>query len=212
MDESLNASDISDTTAIMLPPDVFTTIRGNDTSIVFSMFDSSLLYPLTNKTLEDFDVASTVVSATIIGSEDMISANITVVLRLNIEVIVCMPTLCCIYCTFIVQDSQLPVCVFWDKNAAGTYIRTYQPIIMLSVYLLQLCACYVGGGMGNWSSEGCEMVDRHINTVICRCNHLSSFGVLVVCIACMIVYCYNKSFCRIQIQLVVGLDPYPIQQ
>ena len=87
MDESFNASDISDTTAIMLPPDVFTTIRGNDISIVFSMFNSSILYPLTNKTFEEFDVASTVVSATIVDSEEVISANITVVLKLNIEVI-----------------------------------------------------------------------------------------------------------------------------
>ena len=87
MDESFNASDISDTNAIMLPPGVFTTIYGNDISIVFSMFNSSLLYPLTNKTFKEFYVASTVVSATIVDSEEVISANITIVLKLNIEVI-----------------------------------------------------------------------------------------------------------------------------
>lgn len=82
VDSSFNASGLdNDTVMIMLPPDVFEN-ETMDASVVFSMFSSSELYPLTNKTFDEFNVASTVVSATVIGSKN-ISANITVILKLN---------------------------------------------------------------------------------------------------------------------------------
>ena len=33
------------------------------------------------------------------------------------------------------------------------------------------------GGKGDWSNEGCIVSDRFRTTVICKCNHLSTFGV-----------------------------------
>ena len=86
MGANFNASDLpQDTVSIMLSPDTFANQSMADTSIVFSVFNRSDLYPLFNQTLPGFGVASSVVSATVVGS-DNISGNITVVLRLNIEV------------------------------------------------------------------------------------------------------------------------------
>ena len=73
----------------MLPPGIFINeTNTSDTSIVFSMFNFSDLYPLLNKSAEEFDVASTVVSATVVGSEnsEMLPVNVTIVLLLHIEV------------------------------------------------------------------------------------------------------------------------------
>lgn len=40
-------------------------------------------------------------------------------------------------------------------------------------------------GKGNWVSDGCTNKSRYQNTIVCECNHLSMFGVLVVstCVA-----------------------------
>ena len=53
-------------------------------------------------------------------------------------------------------------------------------IIILDSYLYQLL-----GGRGDWSNEGCSnatMNDelRDQDVVICKCNHLSTFGIFVV--------------------------------
>ena len=74
----------------MIPPDAFGngTMSGTESGVVFSMFSLPDLYPLRNGTLEDFAIASNVISATVIGMEDMISSNITIVLQLNYEVTV----------------------------------------------------------------------------------------------------------------------------
>ena len=66
----------------MLPPEAFST-SGENSNIVFSMFESSELFPLINKSIESFAVASTIASATIFGGEERISANITIVLKLH---------------------------------------------------------------------------------------------------------------------------------
>ena len=86
--KSFNASDQSnDTSAVMIPPDAFgnETRSGNESGVVFSLFSSADLYPLGNGIMEDFEIASTVISATVLG-ETMISSNITIVLKLNYEV------------------------------------------------------------------------------------------------------------------------------
>ncbi len=89
MIESFNASDRrNDTSAIMIPPNAFgnETMNGTEAGVVFSVFSSPDLYPLGNGTTPDFAIASNVISATVIGSENMISSNITIVLKLNYEV------------------------------------------------------------------------------------------------------------------------------
>lgn len=84
---SFNASELPvDTVTIMIPPDAFTGQTAADTSIVFSTFNRSTLYPLVNRTIPQFGVASTVVSATVVGSENNISSDIIIILRLNIKV------------------------------------------------------------------------------------------------------------------------------
>ena len=42
--------------------------------------------------------------------------------------------------------------------------------------------CVFADGYGDWSMEGCERVDVNDtdDEVMCRCNHLSNFAVLLV--------------------------------
>ena len=35
-------------------------------------------------------------------------------------------------------------------------------------------------GKGDWVSDGCIYKSRNLDTIVCECNHLSMFGVLVV--------------------------------
>ena len=35
-------------------------------------------------------------------------------------------------------------------------------------------------GKGDWVSDGCINKSRYLDTIVCECNHLSTFGVLVV--------------------------------
>lgn len=90
MDETFSASDRSnDTSAIMIPPDAFgneTANSGTEVGVVFSRLSSADLYPLADGTMKDFAIASQVISATVVGMENMISSNITIVLQLNYEV------------------------------------------------------------------------------------------------------------------------------
>ena len=37
-------------------------------------------------------------------------------------------------------------------------------------------------GKGDWVSDGCINKSRNLDTIVCECNHLSMFGVLVVCV------------------------------
>ena len=37
------------------------------------------------------------------------------------------------------------------------------------------------GGRGNWTTDGCELIEIDGNVVTCHCNHLTNFGCLVVC-------------------------------
>ncbi|KAL7847400.1 hypothetical protein SRHO_G00223800 [Serrasalmus rhombeus] len=37
----------------------------------------------------------------------------------------------------------------------------------------------LNSGSGGWSSEGCTVLNRTANETVCRCNHLTSFGVLL---------------------------------
>ena len=82
--EIFNASNLPrDTVSILIPPDAFANQTSAETNIVFSAFSSSDLYPSVNQTFP-FGVNSSVVSATVVGSE--ISSNITIVLKLNVPV------------------------------------------------------------------------------------------------------------------------------
>ena len=46
--------------------------------------------------------------------------------------------------------------------------------------LLCACTCIPAGGGGNWKRDGCSMSNRDVSVVICECNRLGTFGVLVV--------------------------------
>lgn len=35
------------------------------------------------------------------------------------------------------------------------------------------------GGMGAWSSRGCELFSRNQSHIACQCNHITSFAVLM---------------------------------
>ena len=87
---------------IIVPPEVFNSsvLDGEEEiSMVFAEYDSSVLYPLPpdsvlfteeNVTYTNFSVASTLLTATIVGHEDEIvnlSTNVTIILKLESEVI-----------------------------------------------------------------------------------------------------------------------------
>ncbi len=89
MNISVNASDLpDDTSTIMIPPEAFENGTNETMSggVVFSMFSSPDLYPLDNETRQNFSIASNVMSATVIGMENKIFSNITIVLQLNFPV------------------------------------------------------------------------------------------------------------------------------
>ncbi|XP_065832839.1 adhesion G-protein coupled receptor G6-like isoform X2 [Oscarella lobularis] len=50
------------------------------------------------------------------------------------------------------QAAYAPQCVYWDE--------------------------WANDGYGGWSSDGCEVVESNSTTVVCSCNHLTSFSVL----------------------------------
>jgi len=80
------AADISANTtgSISLPPDLFTTLLDSNLGLVFTMFNTSVLYPLANETRETFAVASSVVGATVAGhTVTGLTTNVTIVLKLT---------------------------------------------------------------------------------------------------------------------------------
>lgn len=83
--EVVNAASISANTtgSISLPPELFATLPDSNLGLVFTMFNTSVLYPLANETRETFAVASTVVGATVAGhTVTGLSTNVSIVLKL----------------------------------------------------------------------------------------------------------------------------------
>ena len=122
--------------SIIIPPEVFNSsiLRDEEEiAMVFAEYDSSVLYPLPsnstlftdeNVTYTNFSVASTLLTATIVGHENDIvdlDTDITLVLKLESKVLKnCFYRYIIVLNNFVVfQRSQLPLCVFWDKTAAG---------------------------------------------------------------------------------------------
>ena len=97
-----NVSEVDNSSVtIILPPELFNSsvLRDEEEiSMVFAEYDSSVLYPLPpnsalftdeNETYANFSVASTLLTATIVGYEDNmveLETNITIILKLESEV------------------------------------------------------------------------------------------------------------------------------
>ena len=82
----MNAADISANTtgSISLPPDLFANLSDNNLGLVFTMFNTSVLYPLANEMRETFSVASSVVGATVAGHiVTGLTTNVSIVLKLT---------------------------------------------------------------------------------------------------------------------------------
>lgn len=55
--------------------------------------------------------------------------------------------------------------------------------------LVKALIIYIAGGSGNWSNEGCEKIDETNSTVVCACNHLTTFALIMVYLLnCMLYY------------------------
>ena len=81
-----NAADIlaNTTGSVSLPPDLFANLSDNNLGLVFTTFNTSVLYPLANETRETFAVASSVVGATVAGhTVTGLTTNVTIVLKLT---------------------------------------------------------------------------------------------------------------------------------
>ena len=89
--------------SVSIPPEAFQqlNISGDDVDIVFTLFNTSVLFPLANEIKSTFGVASSVISATIIGYDttDLI-ANITFIAELEI------PVRTIIDYTFVIEDTM----------------------------------------------------------------------------------------------------------
>ena len=90
----------NDSVSIVIPPEVFNSsvLRDEEEiAMVFAEYDSSILYPLPpnsalftneNVTYSNFSVASTLLTATIVGHEIVdLEINVTFVLKLDSEVL-----------------------------------------------------------------------------------------------------------------------------
>ena len=96
-----NISDVDNSSVtIIIPPEVFNSsvLNGEEEiAVVFAEYDSSVLYPLPpdsvlftdeNVTYTNFSVASTLLTATIVGYEniDNLDVDVTIVLKLDSKV------------------------------------------------------------------------------------------------------------------------------
>ena len=71
------------TGSIILPPELFGSLSNDTFGLVFTMFNTSVLYPQANETRQTFAVASSVVGATVAGHIVRgLSTNVTIVLKL----------------------------------------------------------------------------------------------------------------------------------
>ena len=61
------------------------------------------------------------------------------------------------------------------KTCAFMYIDDNGRVMHVSYLLL-----IFPDGKGDWVSDGCINKSRNLDTIVCECNHLSMFGVLVV--------------------------------
>ena len=55
--------------------------------------------------------------------------------------------------------------------------------VALCLIANSVALCYI-----EWTTEGCETTEVNESVVICNCNHLTNFAVLVVSIPYMSVY------------------------
>ena len=71
------------TDSIILPRELFGSLSNDTFGLVFTMFNTSVLYPQANETRQTFAVASSVVGATVAGHIVRgLSTNVTIVLKL----------------------------------------------------------------------------------------------------------------------------------
>lgn len=56
----------------------------------------------------------------------------------------------------------------------------YGFLIKFKIFITIFDCCLLLGGAGGWSSEGCTVLNHTETETICGCNHLTSFGVLLV--------------------------------
>ena len=62
-------------------------------------------------------------------------------------------------------------CSFWNPKGDSMPFT----IIISPIYCL-----YIIDGYGDWSQDGCTLVNMTENEVVCMCNHLTTFCLLMV--------------------------------
>ena len=65
-----------------------------------------------------------------------------------------------------------------DQDCIVFVINREDPFTI--VLLLPLCI----ESFGSWDDSGCELVNETDTTVVCKCNHLTHFALLMVSRAC----------------------------
>ena len=94
------------------------------------------------------------------------------------------------------QNVTNPTCVSWDFNINGEIIYPFLHWHPPTISCCNVCLpALLSGGLGGWSPEGCEIVVNQTDPseVMCSCNHLTNFAVLVVRFVLPLDIRYNKS-------------------
>ena len=148
----------------------------------------------------DVSVASPVISSTTNCDEcrtQQLDTNVTITFTLPQEVhaiVLACHCKCVLFNTFILLSFQnLPrdpaayndslSCVYWEfAKSVVAATRNIDPLPIVRVLISFCVQCRVeeeDPPTGSWSRSGCHMTSREGQVVVCECNHLTHFAILL---------------------------------
>ena len=81
----------------------------------------------------------------------------------------------CIYYFQAVENYTNATCNFWDPTADS---KCYLQICVFRQQIKQ--SHFIAGYFGDWSTRGCVEVNETKDIVMCECDHLTNFAILLV--------------------------------
>lgn len=96
---SNTSSSLQEYSSIFLPPSLFQQFLNDSFTLMFTMYNSSVLLPQANETRPKFAVASTVIGATVADHDIVdLNDNITLVMHLEFPVRIELSVILCVLC------------------------------------------------------------------------------------------------------------------
>ena len=109
-------------TSISFPPSLFQLFPNDTFTLLFTMFNSSVLLPYSETAKNrSIQVASSVIGATLMNHSvsNLTNETISITLRLDDPVRNCIPECTWYDVDFVLQNSQTLACVVWNAEAGG---------------------------------------------------------------------------------------------